>query len=116
MLRPAERGWWRRRHTTGLDSRRGRTDTVRGRWPAHGCSTPPAPPTAWRCRPPPAAPLPAVVGASNAPVVHCSPQRNDVPLSVAWGANRSEELAGWRWSQGGGARRGAADVSVLLRG
>src|SRR4029453_18994218 len=33
----------------------GRTDTARGRWPARGCSTPPAPPTAWRCRPPPAA-------------------------------------------------------------
>ena len=53
MLRPPARGWWRRRRTSGPGTRRGRTDTARGRWPAHGCSRPPGPPTAWRCRPPP---------------------------------------------------------------
>ena len=78
MLRPPAPGCWRRRRTTGLDSRRGQTDTARGRWPARGCNTPPGPPTAWRCRPPPALLLPAFAGASNAPLVHCSPQKIDL--------------------------------------
>jgi hypothetical protein len=51
---------------------RGRTGTARDRWPARACSTPPALPRAWRCRPPPCRFPPAVVRASNAPVVHCS--------------------------------------------
>jgi hypothetical protein len=50
-----------------------RTGTLRGRWPAPGCSTPPALPTASRCRPPPSRSLLAFVGASNAPLVHCWP-------------------------------------------
>jgi epoxide hydrolase 4 len=37
MIRLPARGWWRRRPTSGPDSRRGRTGTARGRWPAHGC-------------------------------------------------------------------------------
>ena len=53
MLRPPAPGCWRRRRTTGLGTHRGRTDTARGRWPARGCSRPPGPPRAWRCRPPP---------------------------------------------------------------
>ena len=72
MLRPPARGCWRRRHTSGPGTRRARTDTARGRWPAPGCNRPPAPPSAWRCRPPPRRSLPRLRGASNAPVVHCS--------------------------------------------
>jgi hypothetical protein len=51
-------GRWRRRRTSGPGTHRGQTDTPRGRWPAHGCNTPSAPPTTWRCRPPPR-PLPS---------------------------------------------------------
>jgi hypothetical protein len=58
MLRPASPARLNRRRTSGLGTRRGRTDTADGRWPARGCSTPPAPPRAWRYRPPPAAALP----------------------------------------------------------
>jgi hypothetical protein len=65
MLRPAAQGCWRRRRTTGPGTRRGRTGTVRGRWPARGCSTPPGRPRVWRCRPPPRLLLPAFVGASE---------------------------------------------------
>ena len=74
MLRPAGPGWWRRRRTSGLGTRRGQTGTVRGRWPAPGCNTPPGPPRAWRCRHHPAAPSPPSLARANAPVVHCSPQ------------------------------------------
>jgi len=65
MLRPLSRARWRRRRTTAPGTPRGRTDTARGRWPAHGCNTPPAPPTAWQCRPPPRRSPPAFVGASE---------------------------------------------------
>jgi hypothetical protein len=74
MLRPPAPGWWRRRRTSGPGTPRGRTDTLRGRWPARGCNTPPGLPTASRCRPPPRSSLPRSPGASNAPLVHCSPQ------------------------------------------
>ena len=75
MLRPAAPSWWHRRRTTGPGTHRGRTDTARGRWPARGCNTPPARPRAWRYRPPPRRVPPAFVGASNAPLVHCSPRK-----------------------------------------
>jgi hypothetical protein len=68
------KGCWRRRRTTDLGTHRGQTDTARGRWPARGCSTPPAPPRVWRCRPPPAVPSPPALARANAPLVHCSPQ------------------------------------------
>ena len=74
MLRPAALGRGRQRRTTGLGTRRGQTGTARGRWPAPGCSTPPALPRAWRCRPPPAAPSPPSLARANAPLVHCSPR------------------------------------------
>jgi Single-strand binding protein family len=48
-----------------LGTPRGRTDTARGRWPAREGSSPPAPPRAWRCRPPPYCCLLAAVGASE---------------------------------------------------
>jgi hypothetical protein len=44
MLRPPALGCRRRRRTTGPGTRRGRTDTAGGRWPARGCSRPPGPP------------------------------------------------------------------------
>jgi hypothetical protein len=78
------KGCWRRRRTTDLGTHRGQTDTARGRWPARGCSTPPAPPRAWRCRPPPRRFPPAFVGASNAPLVHCSPRK------MVWDESRPE--------------------------
>jgi hypothetical protein len=65
MLRPAARGRWRRRRTSGPGTHRGRIGTVRGRWPARGCNTPPGRPRVWRCRPPPRRFPPALVGASE---------------------------------------------------
>jgi hypothetical protein len=73
MLRPAAPAIRRRRRTTGLGTHRGQTDTPRGRRPAHGCNTPPVPPTAWRCRPPLGC-LPPSLARANAPLVHCSPR------------------------------------------
>jgi hypothetical protein len=72
MLRPPAPRRWRRRHTTGLGTHRGQTGTLRGRWPARGCNTPPGPPRAWRCRPPRRLLLPPALARANAPVVHCS--------------------------------------------
>ena len=66
--------WMLQRRTAVPGTRRGRTSTARDRWPARGCSRPPAPPTAWRCRPPPRRCLLAFVGVSERTLVHCSPQ------------------------------------------